>query len=244
MSCFDGKHSFLLLSLASPLDYSDMAGSAPHDQAVPCLRIRFPSDMPILPMHAIANIEMRYEHEDVCIVGYADLATAVPPQPDNQTFARMRHYRGHLWDSNRGTLPPTIAYSRWVYQGQPFEAHFQPITGVAFDRVDRHFALITSAPFTITVLLLWTTLCSYLSGGLAGLFAEGRMRAFRGVGLWNLATILALNVRLKKPVWAENGLTCGKRWAFLIIFSVNYLGMNYAATHILRSYLGSYTPGG
>jgi hypothetical protein len=95
----------------------------------------------------------------------------------------------------------------------------------------------------LALFVLWTAFCSYLSGGIAGIIAEARLRGFRGVGLWNFATILALRARLASPVWVKGGLTNTKRWIFLLAFTGNYLAMNYTAGKILYIYLGHYTPG-
>ena len=44
--------------------------------------------------------------------------------------------------------------------------------------------------------VIWTGLCSYVCGGLAGLAVMKRWRGFAGMGLWNMLTIVGLDLRL------------------------------------------------
>jgi len=197
----------------------------------------------MLPTYAVGNAEVAYERQNCVVLGYVTPSPNIPDE--NERDCTVRWFRGfreeqigpRVYSSARGEID--VAYTRvqrWRL-GPPPEISFVYKSGADFATVDQGYALFESRYVLLAAIIAWILVCSYISGGLAGLLFQGRWNRYAMLGLWNLTTIVGLSLRLAKVQ------ELGRKRLYLLMFSLIYLGLNWVGGSLLSHYLGAYSPG-
>jgi hypothetical protein len=222
--CVDGQHSFLIVSIASREAY------LPRGELFregPAIEVRFPTAHLLLPARAIGG-QIDYLIEDnVAVAGWVSVTSG-------RGVNRLRHFVGR--SSGQGQRG---SYTRLKRTGPPEAVYFQadPDAGWTY----RWVWWLSRWSVRVPLWVVWTALCSYVSGGVAGLIAARRWREYARVGLWNLLTILGLLVAVKRTRGLDRMREYWPRRAFVVVFSVVFVGINAAATWALWLLMGRYT---
>ncbi len=248
-SYLTGDHVLVSVAIASSgqvrREFADAGGFGGPAGRWPCVRVRFPTDRAYYPMRPTASYESR-PLASLTVLGSvrpvtdgggtpgrawvslrwagaaggpdrARTAAGLPAGPFAYTFLQTYDYSEDLW-FEPVPEPPT-AYARLLGY-----AH-DPLVG-------------------LPVAVLYVALLSYLAGGITGLITCGRWRTCAPLGLYNLATVVAVvfAVRyVKGDVGDAIRRGRGKgflRITFSDVFLCVYFGLTIAGHLVLRLPVG------
>jgi hypothetical protein len=232
----DAHHSFLLVTVTSIHDYAAATPNDPiaihrTDTSFPCIVARFPAPSPVMPAR-MSLPNSTYIPDNICLLGTLKPNT-LPPK------AKLSHFRGQLHLSTT-PAPRDIPYTRLINTQPTQELWFDPDPSTA--QLESSIDLLHNPVVFITLLILWTAACSYLAAGTAGFLIAKQWRPYATLGLWNLATLIALAIAVKRQQRLPKLHRLLHRRIFILSFSLLFLTLNGAASWLLRLLLGLYWP--
>jgi hypothetical protein len=258
----DGRHCLAIITIGSMADYKACLSSANYGtwgeansalwhffaqtDRMPYLEFSFPSQQSVMPAYSLGKVNVPWTESNLVVLGYA-----VPPKgyaintanPNNSLY--VRHFRGvctqfrapyyyDLCAPGRG-----VAYTRMYVENDapPEEVTFTAQTGADFAAIDHGYSTYASPAALVTMSIVWIACCSYVGGGITGLLFWRGWQRYALLGLWNMATIIGLRLRLAKyPEIRHPRL-------YTATFSVVFLVMNLLGSAFLTRLLERYWQG-
>ena len=232
----DGTHTFLMVYPPSVDAYREVLGRVAvfNPGETPCLEITFPSKRPMMPRYASGGTAYSFGRQVIGVTG--DVNWVSPPPASNEASIRLMWCRGN-WVHGQTYDQNLVAYTRVVYEGQPGPMTFDPLPRDLAAAADHYYDILAQPAVLWGMVLAWTAVISYLSGGLAGLVVARRWEPYARAGLWNLGTILALWFQFERKKW--RGMWVRTR-IFLVVFALIFAGFNLGLSHLLTAWLGEW----
>ncbi|MGN6370239.1 MAG: hypothetical protein ACTHN5_18440 [Phycisphaerae bacterium] len=229
----DTAHCFACFTIASREAYETWRNKAEPETNLKggwtIWTLSFPAAQPIIPAREVQMMEYGVYPDNVVISGFWKLAQ---PAPEGM---RATPFRGGFY----GEQP---AYTRVLGPHEGEQVALVPAHDAWLHTTNALTAILSWPPALIAACVLWTILCSYLSGGLTGLLLARRWKPYARIALWNLGTIVVLRIRLARAPQLPDMASSARQTRFMILFSLIFLGIHLFLEGLLSAAFGSYAP--